>query len=146
MEGGKWLKSSLTFLYQVLTKNLIINKQNSRIKTAQICFILSSFSTVCSYFESPALVFPSSWLTDEDFALVVLLQLSPPEGSRSPLIWRKRGSEQEWITFTPESRGLNLNSPAHGSPQARILLNCRWGFWFLLSVKQNFLNLRLTMK
>lgn len=76
MEGGKWLKSSLTFLYQVLTKNLIINKQNSRIKTAQICFILSSFSTVCSYFESPALVFPSSWLTDEDFALVVLLQLS----------------------------------------------------------------------
>lgn len=60
MEGGKWLKSSLTFLYQVLTKNLIINKQNSRIKTAQICFILSSFSTICSYFESPVLVFPSS--------------------------------------------------------------------------------------
>lgn len=29
MEVGKWLKSSVTFLYQVLTKKRIINKQNS---------------------------------------------------------------------------------------------------------------------
>lgn len=40
MKGGKWLKSSLTFLYQVLTKmESLINKiQEQKIRESSVCF------------------------------------------------------------------------------------------------------------